>query len=210
MKNIILFIALTLASALNAQTLSVQGGTSISKLSWDLENISTPNKIYDKALVGYSIFAGIDYFDKTYFNLSSNIGMIRKGGTHKAWGQTSLDKLTLDYLSANTTIDFKYRRHKAYFPFVSIGPRLDYMVGHSQHFDLVDEANELNKLSAGLLLGAGVKVNLSDFQLGLRADYYLNFNPVADWRALTPNNGGQIKVSTFAISLSVGYRLSVK
>jgi hypothetical protein len=209
-KNIILIITLTLASAVHAQTINLQGGTSISKLNWDLESINSTSPKYDKALVAYSIFAGMDYFDKPYYNLSSNIGMIRKGGAHNLYAQTALDKLTLDYLSVNTTIDIKYPVAQKYIPFISIGPRLDFLVNHSQHFDIVKDANELKPISIGMLLGAGIKTNIKDFQLGLRADYYLNFNPIADWRTPTSNNGGHITGNTFAISLSVGYKLEHK
>ncbi|MDR2907443.1 MAG: hypothetical protein LBU91_05595 [Bacteroidales bacterium] len=208
-KHISFLSALILASAVHAQTLILQGGTSVSKLNWNLERISTPNAIHDKALNGHAIFAGIDYLDKPYFNLSSHIGLIRKGGLHDVpfSEQTTADKLTLDYASVNTTINLKYPIDKTYIPFVSIGPRLDYLVGHSEHFDVIADLNELQQVSVGLLLGAGIKMNVKNVQLGLRADYYLNFKPIADWRNQNPGNGGHIRVNTFGVSLSVGYKL---
>ncbi|MDR2908063.1 MAG: PorT family protein [Bacteroidales bacterium] len=209
-KSITFLITIALASTLHAQILTLQGGPSISKLNWELERFMTPTTIHDKTLVGYSVFAGMDYFDRTYFNISSNIGLIRKGGMHDVSlsEQSETDKLTLSYLSVNTTADFKYPVAKIYYPFVSIGPRLDYLAKHSQHFDIVESVNGFNAVSVGMILGAGVKVNTGNFQFGLRADYYLNFNPVADWENQSPDSSGKITGQTFTVSLSIGYKLN--
>ena len=78
MKKIgLLLIGLTFVILLNGQTIKIQGGTSISKLDWQ-----NANQLNNKKLIGHSVFAGLDYFDKQYFNLSSNIGLIRKGGEY--------------------------------------------------------------------------------------------------------------------------------
>lgn len=112
-KTGLLLIGLTFAILLNGQTFKIQGGTSISTLDWQLKGINV-DPFYNETLIGYSVFAGVDYFDKQYFNLSSNIGMIRKGGKDEIQltfadgdltGETFTEKPTLDYLSINTTID---------------------------------------------------------------------------------------------------------
>ena len=220
-KSIILSIALTTALSVNAQTLKIQGGTAISKLDWQLDRINSTTSLYDQNLIGHSIFAGIDYariadyVGREYFNLSSNIGMLRKGGKHEILfsdengltGETLMDKLTLDYLSINTTIDLKLPIGETIFPFVSFGPRFDYVLSHSKHFDMLQEMDELKKFSTGLILGGGIKFNIGEsLQIGLRADYYYNFNDIADWRTRNTGNGGKISVNTFTIGLSVGYR----
>jgi hypothetical protein len=134
MKKIgLLLIGLTIAIFANGQTLKIQGGTSISKLEWEAFN----NTFFDQTLIGYSIFAGIDYFDKKYFNFSSNIGMVRRGGKDEIqfFDEHALpigyktEKATLDYLSINTTFDVKYRIKKSVTPFISFGPRCDILYG---------------------------------------------------------------------------------
>ena len=63
------------------QVFKIQAGTSLSSLDW---NIITNNyKIPGNRIVGQSIFFGFDYAEKRYFNLSSNIGTIRKGSRQK-------------------------------------------------------------------------------------------------------------------------------
>jgi hypothetical protein len=56
----LLFIGLTVAVFANGQIVKIQAGTSISKLEWKLND----NSFFDEALIGYSMFAGIDYLNK--------------------------------------------------------------------------------------------------------------------------------------------------
>jgi len=209
----LLLIVLTIAIFANAQIVKIQGGASISKLDWQPKG--TNFSFWDETLTSYSIFAGIDYLDKSYFNLSSNIGMIRKGGKGEVGvfdygGIPSLyftEILTLDYLSLNTTIDFKYRIRETITPFIGFGPHLDYLLKHSSHFDEVKKLGEFNDISFGLIFGGGLKYDISDFQFGLRADYYLDFKKVAEWTIEDTGMGGKISVNTFTLCLSVGYRV---
>lgn len=214
-KTVLLLIGLTMVILSYGQTIKIQAGTSISKLDWQLKGV-TIGSIYDETLIGYSIFAGVDYLDKRYFNLSSNIGMIRKGGKDEfalmdqngvLTGQTITEKATLDYLSINTMIDLKYRIKEIVLPFISIGPRFDYLVSSSKHFDSLKEIDELKRISIGLILGAGLKFDISNLQFGLRADYYLDFTKVADWTIENSEISGKVTVNTFTINLTIGYRL---
>jgi hypothetical protein len=210
MKKIgLLLIGLTITIFANGQIVKVQGGTSISKLDWKLQGQN--RGLFDKTLIGYSIFAGIDYFDKQYFNFSSNMGMVRKGGKMEVQFvdeiglpiQTLISKSTLDYLSINTMIEFKYRIKKTITPFIGFGPRFDYLLYTSKDFEFDDVKN----VSTGLILGGGLKYDISILQFGLRADYYLDFIKIAEWSTENNRFGGEISANVFTINLSVGYRL---
>ena len=216
-KTGLLLIVLTIAIFANGQTVKIQGGTSMSTLDCQYKGFYVDSP-WDETLIGYSIFAGIDYLDKPYFNLSSNIGMIRKGGKGAIpltdYGGITMrnftDKPTLDYLSLNTTIDFKYRIRETVTPFIGIGPRFDYLLNNSKHFDELKELGEFNDISFGLILGGGLKYDISDFQIGLRADYYLDFpkyKKIVDWTIEDTGMGGKISIKTFTVNLSIGYRL---
>lgn len=203
-KTVLLLLGLTFTTLLNGQTLKIQGGTSISKLDWQ-----NANQLDNKKLIGHSIFAGLDYFDKQYFNLSSNIGLIRKGGEYYInfdSDEIALDKPVLDYLSINTTIDFKYTIKEKFAPFISLGPRVDFLI-NSKNFYALKGNGELNDTSIGLLLGGGLKYDISNLQLGLRADYYLNFTEVASWSIESIGKGGEVSVNTFTMNLTIGYKL---
>ena len=208
-KVTLLLVGITTVFLVKGQTVNIQAGTSFSKLDWSLTSVETP-KVFEESMIGYSFFAGIDYLDKSYFNLSSNIGMIRKGGK----GVTTLydgikisEKPTMDYLSLNTTIDFKYRIREKIAPFIGFGPRFDYLLNSSRHFDELIRLDKFNDISFGLIFGGGLKYDISDFRFGLRANYYLDFKNVAEWTGVDTGMGGKISVNVFTLNLSVGYRL---
>lgn len=211
----LLLIGLTIAVLSSAQTIKLQGGTSFSKLDWELKGTNV-DPFFSETFIGYSFFAGLDYLDKQYYNLSSNMGMIRKGGKGEVEltdingdliGETVTEKPTLDYFSINTTFDLKYRIKEAVSPFISIGPRLDYLVSSSKIFDDLKDIDELNHLAIGMILGGGLKYDYSSLQFGLRADYYVDFTNVADWKIEETGIEGEVNVSTFTINLTIGYRL---
>jgi hypothetical protein len=209
----LLFMGLMMAILANGQIIKVQGGTSISRLDWNLKGITVPTA-YRESLIGYSLFAGIDYFDKQYVNFSSNVGLVRKGGKDEV-PLTSIDgipylnlttKPTLDYFSVNTMIDLKYRI-KETTPFISFGPRYDYLIKHSMHFDQLKEVTEINRNTFGLIFGGGLKYDYFNFQFGLRADYYLDFNKIAEWTIESNGVTGEVSAKTYTINLTIGYRL---
>lgn len=210
-RTTLLFTGLFCTILAFGQIINFQGGTSISKLDWQIVG----NNYLDEPIVGYSFFLGIDYCSSNYFNFSSNIGAIRKGGSSTInaileandSAFTFTETAKLNYISFNTTLDFKYPIKERFVPYISAGPRLDYLANYSKEFDLINDADLLNKYTFGMLLGGGLKCNFSQFQFGIRADYYLNFNQIAEWSAATDNLGGKINDNTYTINLSIGYKL---
>lgn len=216
MKRILfLLVAITTSVISFAQTITFQAGTSISNLNWELTGTNIP-PLYGQKLIGYSVFAGIDYFDRKYLTLSSNIGMIRKGGKdeityydiHGNPLRTETEKPSLDFVSLNTTVDFKYPIKEKIIPFICIGPKVDYLVNQSGHFDGIERFGNINPIAFGFVTGGGIKYDLSVLQLGVRALYYIDKTAVAEWTNAGSNTGGEINTHTFAINLSVGYKLN--
>lgn len=210
----LLSIGLFISTLSFGQVLKLQTGASFSRINWDINNLYFEQ--YNQPIIGYSVFAGLDYLNKDYFSLSSNIGLLRKGGrqevtfidiTGKPVG-TSIQNAKLDYLSINTTIDLKYPLKYKLLPFISIGPRLDYLINYSKEFNILNDINAINRYNYGLLTGLGAKYDLNKLQIGLRADYYLNFGSIADWPAGRDNLGVRVTDNTLTINATIGYRLS--
>lgn len=209
----LLVLGLLLSNLSFGQILKIQTGTSFSNLDWKIGNFDL--ELFNETLIGYSVFAGMDYFDKTYFNISSNLGFIRKGGKGTFTFMNELgepiDEITetakLEYLSVNTTLDLKYPIKGKIIPFITVGPRFDYLTSYNKELDGLNEIDALERYNVGLILGGGIKYDLSKIQIGLRADYYLNFNKVADWPSETGNIGGTVTDKTMSINLSIGYKL---
>lgn len=58
----LLLIGLTIAILTNGQVIKIQGGTSISRVDWQLKGVNN-DPLFNEILIGYSIFAGIDYLE---------------------------------------------------------------------------------------------------------------------------------------------------
>ena len=195
------------------QTIKIQTGVSVSNLDW--KDIYDDWSYNDNNLIGLPIFIGVDYLEKKYFSLSSNIGLLRKGGSITKFVPDELRNLhegglyedpvsaypfhdlttvaNIDYLSFNTTCDFNYPLKNNVTPFIGLGPRIDL---------LLDNVDIYNKCSYGLLFGGGLKYNMKKIQVGLRFDYYLNLNDIYKTEL-----NGTLSDKTFTTNLIIGYRL---
>ncbi len=214
MKRIGIFLLLFMFVALaHAQTFNVQAGTSISKLNWELSTLNTKS-IYNKTLLSYSVLMGVNYIDKKYFNLSSNIGLIKRGGKAdrylndsdgKLTGEVITEKPALDYLTFNSTIDLKYPLNEKLVSFISCGPRVDYLLNNSNHFDPLKSMNELEDITLGVILGGGIRYTRQNMEYGVRVDYYADLNSPAEWTV--ENVNGKVSLNTLTVNCTVGYRL---
>lgn len=193
------------------QSVTFQTGISLSQLDW--KNGSYDHFTDNKPLIGYSIFMGLNYFNRSFYSITSNCGFIRKGTIGEVSDinagkfqnvntpNTNTVKPKLDYFSFNTVIDFKYPLPNKISPLVSIGPRIDYLLNYSKDFEWLKNENSLKELSYGLIIGAGIKYELSKIEVGIRADYYLNFNDIAKLK--DRNLDINVKDNTFTINLLI-------
>lgn len=214
MRRLTFLIFVSLVSLTSfGQTLNVQTGPTFSSLDWN--NDATSLSYYNDMMIGYSFFVGLDYLDAKYYNLSSNFGMVRKGGKEpflsiEYFGDPGVVKniyAKMDYLSVNTLIDLKYPISDKISPYISLGPRIDYLVGFSNELDNLTGKDDLNLLQYGFVLGGGLKYNLRKLQVGIHADYYLNLNNAANWSVTSAHYKGKISDKTVVLNLSIGYKL---
>ncbi len=214
MKRItIIFIGLFISVISIGQNAHIEGGVSFSNLKWEIPYAR--QHVLDEQIVGYSVFVGLDYLDRKFFNLSSNIGMVRKGAKYIVFmddvygpvNGTYLSVYNLDYISLNTTFDLKLPVAGIFFPFISVGPRIDYKYDFAKAPVFIENKYDVKKFSYGLLSGAGFKFRLKDFIYGIRGDYYMNFSKIADDEPSGTLWGGTINDQTFTLQLFIGKKL---
>jgi hypothetical protein len=207
-KFALILIIAAFALKVNCQIINiihVQTGISVSKQDF----------IYNSSMVGFSEYAGIEYWENPvykgiYMNLNSNIGIIRKGGQFKDPDAALMfsnlnyteERLLLNYFSINTTADFKYPLPNKLIPFIGIGPFFEVLVSHNNLYRQFYEIEQPQKLGYGFLLNLGLKYSYDEFQFGLKGDYFFNFNKVSNWL------GRDINARTYTISLVAGYILN--
>jgi hypothetical protein len=83
---------------------------------------------------------------------------------------------------------------------LSAGPRIDFLTSAKWDGD-GDEITGNNTINIGMILGGGIKSNFGRFQLGIRGDYFLNFNSIYNSDHVDVND------RTFNLSFFVGYRI---
>jgi hypothetical protein len=212
-QKILLVVLLFISCQLSyGQIIRIQAGPTVSNLDWSVENIIPRGE--NQVLVGNSVFLGYDYLPSRHFNLSSNIGYLRKGDISEityindegqAFELPSL-KVVFDYFSLNTQAEVNFPFKKRIIPFISAGPRIEYLYSYTKDFSFIEELDDLPTFYYGLNLGGGIKYDLPRWQVGLRSEYYVNLTNIAEWVSSDVGKGW-INDQTFLINLSVGYKL---
>jgi hypothetical protein len=196
------------------QTIKIQYGRDWAKLKWPIDGEYSDFKT---SLNGNTLFLGLDYFNRKYFNLNSNIGYLQKLGEKSYWknydGQhTTLvqAKTSIDQLSVNSKINFKYPIREKLIPFLSLGLSYDYLLSQSHTEDRI---SNIKSGMLGLILGVGTYYDISRFQVGFNIDYSIYFSNLAYLDARpSPGMGGflsgeNIKSHAIIASVTIGYKL---
>jgi hypothetical protein len=216
-RRIRLWIAFTLVfvitpGALRAQTINFQSGVSISNLHSVL--YGTDYTFLGHTRVDPSFFIGMEYLERKYWCISTNVGYVRKGGNAPSGDTDSLGRPipettlseTFDYVSVNTLLNLKYPLKGNWIPYVSFGPHADFMTSHTHTFPYFDyPALDLHKRSYGVVYAVGIRYAFSHFLVGLRAEHLVDVTPLVD---LHPNETNYTHTSI--LSATIGYRFRSK
>lgn len=192
--------AVLTAPPTSAQTLNVQAGVSISKLM-----ASDSREFYSQHITNTMYGLGIQYLEKKYIDLSTNVAYLRKGG-HEPFAYTDAAgnphgaDFTLDYVSVNTLAEPKIPLDQHLGLFIAIGPHLDFLV-HHQDSNVVFHAQPLEKTAFGLTIGGGFHYTISRLRFTGQFGYIANIHQI--YTDATDN----IYDRTITITFSVGFHL---
>ena len=193
---------LFLANLTWGQTINVQTGVSISDLSYKIKDMCMcPGEQYQKKLIGYSEFVGVDYFNRKYIDISANLGVTSQGGTDPDQDDKKYYQI-LNYASINTMVNVKYPIADKIIPYLNVGPRADILLYNNQYnFYRKATGYDFNKIPFGFLFGGGLKYEFNKFKIGILYDKYVNFIKIAHIPSYN------VYVSTSTINLTIGYNL---
>lgn len=183
-----------------AQTLNVQAGVSISKLMGP-SNI----EFYSTHITSPMVGLGLQYFEKKYIDLSTNVDYLRKGGYEPnaytdGAGNPHGANFTLDYISVNTLAEPKIPLDQHLGLFIAIGPHLDFLV-HHQDSNVVFHAQPLEKTAFGLTIGGGFHYTIS------RLRFTGQFGYISNVHQIYTDQTNNIYDRTITITFSVGYKI---
>ena len=118
---LVLFFLIVFSQNALTQRLKIESGVSFS---------STKKTMYEERANHFQLSIGLDYFDKGFCFLSSNVGYFRKGGkvtlglVEEYFSSSGVETLYIDCITVNTTFNLKAQLRKSIF-YCGIGPRFD-------------------------------------------------------------------------------------
>ncbi len=204
---LVLFFLIVLAQNALTQRLKIESGISFS---------STKKTMYEERANHFQLSIGLDYFDKGFCFLSSNVGYFRKGGkvtlglAEEYFSSSGVETLYIDCITVNTTFNLKAQLRKSIF-YCGIGPRFDINMKDGVDFnnasihELVEpNIPHINKISIGLKCTTGFYYDLFPFQLGIYCDYLPTLTKTFKNSSTNKMFGNN---RTFNIGASLGYKL---
>lgn len=187
--------------AANSQFLRINNGVSISSLH------SNHVDLLEGHLYSYTFSGGIDYFTKTYFSLSSEIGYITLGGSDKfSVGASDFhNKITIrekkNYLQLNTTFRVKTPKKQEYLYF-GVGPHVNILLSDKNPNSSIFETYTFNRLLYGIKTEIGSNLAIHEkLYVGLNFSFLYNLNSYAKTELNT------VKSSAFSFTAMIGYKL---
>jgi hypothetical protein len=218
MKHCFIFLLVfLLIMSVFGQTLDVQIGPSFSKSKWENLMMSNHTLLNDK-VIGTNASLGIEYWDNTYFNLSSSLGFIQKGGKDSiqiVFGPPepiplTFYKLKLNYVTFNTCAIVKIPFRDVIIPYLLAGPRIDYLVSYKEDVPVIkgyEDVDKVNCLSYGFITGAGIKYKLDKIQVGVVFNYLINLNNLVDFKWTSDGPLRKFSDNTFSLNFQIGHKL---
>lgn len=198
------FVLLLISVSVEAQVsrVKMEGGVGFSSMhGMDL---------FNEAVHPFYFTVGAEYLDRDWFHLSSNVGVVRKGGKDDL--RISMDEeadwsLMGTFLTLNTLFDVKKVSYDGYTFYAGAGPVLNIKMGKSEKISSKSHDESLgmdfNPVHLGVCCELGVKKDFKRTALGLVASYQT---------ALTSyvKNLSDLRDRTFTLGLTLDFMLGAK
>jgi hypothetical protein len=197
MKRItLIFICLIFIENCYSQTLKISNGISINSLKGKRIDLF-PGKINS-----YSGMLGVEYLQREWFYLSSEVGYLKLGGkeSETIGDTTSRDKQWWNYVQLNTSFRIRTSSRNMEL-YLGAGPYINLLVGSGAFNKEMYAGYTTQKYNWGCKTEAGINENINKFRIGLNCSYLLALSPVAK----SPYTS--MAARSLSIYLSVGYRL---
>jgi len=202
MKNLIYFFFFFLlfiqANSMLAQTINIKNGITFSSMNFNKINL------FESKIQTYSFTIGTEYLSHTWWELSSEMGYIQKGGKEKEIIENDILielKEAKNYVHLNTTIRAKYSGETFYF-YAGIGPTFDLLVDSNEFKDNYLEGYLLKKS----IWGMKSEIGFNQF-LNKKIKVGLNFSYLYDIDYSGKSEYNKFRFDNYILMFSLGYNL---
>lgn len=200
MKNILFLLFCTSIGTVKAQYLKIDNGAVFSSFT-----NSKDLPILDSKVGNYSVQAGMDYGEHSWFSLSSQVGYLSFGGheTNPGLSQIGYEKVTekSDWIQLNTTFRPYMKVHATTF-FVGVGPTVSLLAGSRAFESGLYEGYSYNRLQVGSKAEIGMREDVKNFRFGLVGAYLRDFSPITKTAYISLYN------QAFSVMFTTGYRFN--
>lgn len=203
--------------AVSAQSLRVEGGFGISSLrNWSVPVDADIPDLFENKIYPFQFAVGVAYLDRGWFHLSSNIGVMRKGGKDKVYNYdlgsgtaVSEDDWTYagTFLTLNTLFDVKKTSYDGYTFYAGVGPSLNIKLGEGEESDGFESdmgnfSDRFCPVNLGLRCELGIKKQFGRTAIGLVAAYHPTLTHLI--------KESDVKDRTFTIGITLDMQLARK
>lgn len=195
-KTALSFICFIFLGTCYSQIIKIDNGISINNLKGDKFDL------FSKKVVSYSGLLGLEYLQKKWFYLSSEVGYLKLGGEENGTlnGVPIHDKQTWNYAQLNTTFRLRGLSRKTEF-YLGAGPYLNVLLGSGAFNNALYDGYSTEKTNWGFKTEAGINENFDKFRIGLNCTYLLALSPVVKSQYTS------VDARSLAFYVSLGYRL---
>jgi len=199
MEKKLFIILLLITINVQAQHLKIDNGLVISSFS---------NKkdfpVLDKKVTNYAVSIGLDYLEKDWFSLSSQIGYMLIGGEQALGYPSQAQSIDLkeqkSYIHLNTTFRPSVHAFGVIF-FLGVGPTIDILADGNDADNIFYEGYMYKDVRIGGKGEFGIIQNINKFRFGIVGGYLYNLSTTAKSEFISLNN------NAFSIALTTGYRI---
>ena len=198
------FVLLLISVSVEAQVsrVKMEGGVGFSSMrgmDW-----------FNEAVHPFYFTVGAEYLDRDWFHLSSNVGVVRKGGKDDL--RISMDEeadwsLRGTFLTLNTLFDVKKVSYDGYTFYAGAGPVLNIKMGKSEKISSKSHDESLgmdfNPVHLGVRCELGVKKDFKRTALGLVASYQTTLTSYV-------KNLSDLRDRTFTLGITLDFMLGAK
>lgn len=191
MKKLILLFLMVSPFISTGQNVQFAVGASVSKLDWQFNyNAQEFERFYLAPITGLAADLNVEYFEKRWFSLSSNIGYFQSGGeissdeVHNNW-VINETKNSANNFSVGTNFNV-IPINKTIQVMAGIGPRLDFLIPTKNTAMSVQD--QLRKLQFGITGDLGLYYKFDKIKVGLNASYLKRFGKLIDTEPTNSNN----------------------
>lgn len=156
--------------------------------------------IVDYKTISPAINLGVDYFERNWLYLSSQVGYTRIGGVEKFDFPEEYERKELSsYIHLNTNIR-AFVRKRDLTGFIGLGPYLNFLIDNNRFTTVYYQGYEINNYF-GTKTEAGFHFDTNMIRVGITATYLYSLTPSANSPAL------DLKNHNLGAFFSVGYKL---